>query len=149
AIAGNATGAEYAEGFFEDISTHDPAAFIYECLRRECTQMRIELAVVCRRQRAGHCQDEWHAIDDPAGAVESIAVDSLGTSCVPGFESNCLVEHHQFRGPAAQLIAVGDDHCRVCDQHRVDVDGDDVGSMSQHECPVALIDELLLKLSQC
>src|SRR5262249_33247957 len=32
---------------------------------------------------------------------------------------------------------------------RVDVGGDAVVSVPQHECPIAVIDEFLLKLSQC
>jgi hypothetical protein len=123
-----------------------PTALISERGRGEGAQVRVELAVVRRRQRAGHRQDERHGIDDPTGTVEGVAVDGPRSGRGGGLEGDRLVEHRQPGGPAAQLVAVGDDHRGVCDQHRVDVDGDDVGSAPQHECPVALIDELLLEL---
>src|SRR5262249_51930885 len=50
--------------------------------------------------------------------------------------------------PAAQLIAMRDDHCGICDKHRVDVGGDDVVPVPQHEGPITVIDEFLLELSQ-
>jgi hypothetical protein len=74
---------------------HDSAAFIDKRLRRERAQVRIEFAVVPRCQRAGHCQDEPHALDDSAGAIEGVAVDGFGTCCGRGLEGRCLVQHRQ------------------------------------------------------
>ena len=41
-----------------------------------------------------------------------------------------------------------DEHGGICDQHRVGVGGDDVVPVPQHECPIAVVDEFLLELSQ-
>ena len=79
----------------EDVPAHDSTALVDERRRRERTQVRIELAVVRRRQRAGHRQDERHAVDDPAGAVEGVAVDGFGARRGRGLEGSRLVEHHQ------------------------------------------------------
>ena len=57
--------------------------------------MRIELAVVRRRQRAGHRQDERHLVNYSAGAVEGVAVDGPGARRGRGLEGGGLIEHHQ------------------------------------------------------
>jgi hypothetical protein len=46
------------------------------------------------------------------------------------------------------LLAVRDDHCGICNQHRIGVGWDDVIPVPQHECLIAVIDEFLLELSQ-
>ena len=74
---------------------HDPTALVGERRRRERTQVRIKLAVVRRRQRAGHRQDERYLINNSAGAVEGVAVDGLRACRGRGLEGGCLVEHRQ------------------------------------------------------
>jgi hypothetical protein len=41
-----------------------------------------------------------------------------------------------------------DEHCGICDQHGVDVGGDDIVPVPQHERSVTLIDKLLLELAK-
>src|SRR5262249_32162730 len=110
--------------------------------------MRIELAVVRRRQRAGHRQDERHPVDDSTGAVEGVSVDGFSARRGRGLEGNGFVEHYQVWAPAAQLIAMCDEHSGVCDQYRVDIGGDDVVPVSQYERSAILVGEFLFKLSQ-
>ena len=148
AAAGDAASAELAEGLLKNIPAHDSTALVDERRRRECTQVRKELAVMGRRQRAGHRQDEPHAVDDSAGAVEGVAIDGPGARRGRGLEGSRLVEHHQQRRPSAQLLTVGDEHGRIRDQHRVGVGGDDVVPVPQHECFIAVVAELLLELAQ-
>ena len=41
-----------------------------------------------------------------------------------------------------------DKHGGVCDQYRVGADGDNVVAVPQYECPIGVVDEFLLELSQ-
>jgi hypothetical protein len=78
-VAGDAERAEHAEDFLKNMPAHDPTALVGERRRRERTQVWIKLAVVRRRQRAGHRQDERYLINNSAGAVEGVE----RPSCVP------------------------------------------------------------------
>jgi hypothetical protein len=65
-----------------------------------------------------------------------------------GFVGSCLVDHHHYGPPAAQLIAMHDDQGGICNQRGIDVGWDDVVAVPQHKCPIAVIGEFLLELSQ-
>ena len=127
---------------------HHAAAFVRERRRGQGAQVRVELAIVARREGAAHGQDVRHAVDDAAGATQVIAIDGPGTGCLRRLEGARLVEHDQLRLPVAQLVAMRDEHRRVGDQHRVGGVGDGVIAMPQHEGAIVVIGELLFELPE-